>query len=87
MTGKLSPQTTERLVELGERIRTARKEQGISRAKLAELIEMHPANYARIERGKKNLTVDTLLRIAEGLAMDLTVAFDARPAAKKRARG
>jgi XRE family transcriptional regulator, regulator of sulfur utilization len=83
VTGKLSPRTTERLVELGEHIRAARKEQGISRAKLAELIEMHPGNYARIERGKKNLTIDTLLRIAEGLSMDLTVVFDRRPSRKR----
>jgi transcriptional regulator with XRE-family HTH domain len=60
-------------VELGEHIRLARRAVGLSRAKLAESIGMHPVNYAKIERGQKNVTFDTLLRIADGLGLDLSV--------------
>lgn len=33
------------------------------------------ANYVKIERGKKNVTVDTLLRIADGLGVEMTIDF------------
>lgn len=34
---------------------------------------MDPTNLAKIERGGRNVTVDTLVRIAEGLGLDLRV--------------
>lgn len=78
MTGKLPARTRERLVELGEHIRLVRRARGISRAKLAETIGMHVGNYARIERGTKNVTYETLQRIADGLGVDLTVRLVVR---------
>ena len=32
-------------------------------------------NYARIEQGKQNVTVEMLLRIADGLGVELVVRF------------
>jgi UDP-N-acetylglucosamine 1-carboxyvinyltransferase len=63
------------LAELGDAIRRARRERGISRAKLAESIGMHPVNYAKIEQGKKNVTYETLFRIADGLGLQLTISI------------
>ena len=71
----LGPEARERLVALGEHIRRTRRALGISRAKLAESIGMHPMNYAKIERGKKNVTFDTLLRIADGLGVELSITL------------
>jgi transcriptional regulator with XRE-family HTH domain len=73
VVGKLAPETRDRLVELGEHIRRVRRARGISRKKLADAIGMHVGNYARIERGTKNVTYETLQRIANGLGVDLTV--------------
>jgi transcriptional regulator with XRE-family HTH domain len=73
---KLSPATKKRLEALGEHLRLTRRSLGVSRAKLADSIGMHVANYARIERGKKNVTVDTLLRIATGLGVDLVMRLE-----------
>jgi transcriptional regulator with XRE-family HTH domain len=84
VTGKLAPRIQERLVQLGEELRRARRARGISRAVLSESIGMHPQNYARIERGKKNVTFETLLRIADGLGVELTVAFLGAPPAKNK---
>lgn len=78
VTGKLPSQTQERLVALGEHIRLVRRARGISRQKLAESIGMHIGNYAKIERGTKNVTYDTLLRIADGLGVELTVKLVGR---------
>lgn len=84
VTGKLDPRTKEGLAHLGEHIRLTRRERGISRKKLAETIGMHVGNYAKIERGSKNVTYDTLLRIADGLGLDLTIGFEERPKKGKR---
>lgn len=78
---KLSPRTRAKLKELGQRIRSARRNARISRNKLAERIGMLPTNYSRIEQGKMNVTVETLVRIAGGLDADLTIGFE--PASKK----
>ena len=76
----LTPEALEKLAALGEDIRRTRRMLGISRAKLAETIGMHPMNYAKIERGKKNVTFDTLLRIADGLGVELTITLVAAKA-------
>jgi HTH-type transcriptional regulator, competence development regulator len=88
VTGKLPDRTRDRLVDLGEYIRVARRARGISRKKLADTIGMHVGNYARIEQGKKNVTYETLLRIADGLGVDLSVEFlEKRTPRKKKASG
>lgn len=38
---------------------------------------MTRSNYARIERGATNITVETLVRIARGLGVEVEVAFRA----------
>ena len=78
MNDAVGAELQKRLKELGEQLRRTRRELGVSRAKLAEKIEMHPMNYARIEQGKQNVTFDTLFRIAEGLGVDLVVRLAQR---------
>jgi transcriptional regulator with XRE-family HTH domain len=36
---------------------------------------MLPPNYARIEQGRANVTIDTLVRVAHGLKVDLADLF------------
>jgi transcriptional regulator with XRE-family HTH domain len=43
---------------------------------------MTRGNYARLEHGKTNFTLDSLLRIADGLDLELTVGL-AKPKAKR----
>ncbi len=44
---------------------------------------MLPTNYARIEQGKLNVTVDTLMRVSAGLGLELTVNFGPSVGRKK----
>jgi len=83
VTAKVDARTLERLALLGEHLRRLRRALGVSRAKVAKSIGMHPMNYARIEQGKQNVTVEMLLRIADGLGVDLVVRF--RRPLKRRA--
>lgn len=74
---KVDPATRAKLVEIGTTIREARMRAGISQATLAERIGMHRENYLRIEKGRLNVTIETLMRIAIGLGVNLTVGYSA----------
>jgi len=59
-------------------MKAARVEARLSQEKLAAKIDMTRCNYARIERGSTNVTIETLLRIARGIGVDLEVGFVVR---------
>lgn len=59
-------------------IRSLRERLGISQEVFADRIGMHRAYYGAIERGKKNLTLQTLERIANGLGVEPARLFDKR---------
>ena len=52
---------------VGGAIRTRRQAMGLSQDAFADTIDMHRAYYSAIERGEKNVTVETLVRVATGL--------------------
>ena len=52
---------------LGQRIAALRQKRGISQSELAELVEMHQPNIARIEAGRYSTTMDVLMKIAKAL--------------------
>lgn len=60
-------QTTALAVEVGIRIRELRRLLGVSQAAFATSVGMASANLSKIERGKMNLTLETMVRIARGL--------------------
>jgi len=56
---------------LGENIRASRKQAGLSQEKLAEKAELNSAYVSDVERGKENISVDALMRIANALGATL----------------
>lgn len=78
MAVKLDPRTKRAVREIGQRIRSLREASGLSQDKLAAKIGMTRSNYARIERGATNVTIETLMRIAKGLGIDVQVTFGTR---------
>lgn len=78
MPDKIDRRTKRVLVELGAHIREVREAHGVQQAQLARKIGMEPTNLAKIERGEKNVTIDTLVRIGDGLGIDLTVRYATR---------
>jgi transcriptional regulator with XRE-family HTH domain len=89
MKHSMSPAAT----QLGEKVRRARVELGLSQENIAELAQMHVTNYGKIERGIANPSLVTILRIASVLGTDvatltaglsrddLPAEFDVLPAA------
>ncbi|WP_105565349.1 helix-turn-helix domain-containing protein [Microbacterium halophytorum] len=57
--------------EVGRRIAAARTRAGVSARALAECADMDLTNYQRIERGRGNPTLSTLLQIATALEVDV----------------
>ncbi|HWU46537.1 MAG TPA: helix-turn-helix transcriptional regulator [Humibacter sp.] len=55
---------------VGQRIRSVRLKRQMSQEEVAEVSEMHVTNYGKIERGKANPSLTTLVRIANALAAD-----------------
>lgn len=53
--------------QLGLAIRQVREETGHSQENFADHIGMNRVYYGAIERGRKNITIATLHRVAQGL--------------------
>jgi transcriptional regulator with XRE-family HTH domain len=62
-------------VSLGSAIKRRRKALKISQDAFAEMIQMHRTYYSAIERGEKNMTVQTLLQVAAGLRTKVADLF------------
>ena len=75
-TEKVDPRTEKRLKDLGEKLKRTRKRLGISREKLAQKLGMHLMNYARIEQGKQNVTIEMLGRIVDGLGVKVVIVLE-----------
>jgi transcriptional regulator with XRE-family HTH domain len=65
--------------KLGAAMRAKRQGLGLSQESFADSLGMHRAYYSALERGEKNITVQTLARVAHGLKT--TIAILAKDAA------
>ena len=57
------------LSRIGLRVTKRRQELGLTQHQLADKLAMHQGNIHRIEHGQQNLTVRTLVKLAEALEM------------------
>lgn len=56
---------------IGNRIRLAREELGITRENLSELVDITPYYLGQIERGERNMSVKTLIKISGSLKISI----------------
>jgi transcriptional regulator with XRE-family HTH domain len=66
MAKPLSPATA----ALGERVRQRREALGLSQEALAHQTGIHWTFLGQVERGRRNLSLHNLLKIAAGLGLD-----------------
>lgn len=62
--------------EVGAKIREIRKEKGISQEKLALLAELDRTYITSVERGKRNISIINLEKIAKALNVKIGAFFD-----------
>lgn len=63
------------LIRLGQKIAQIRDKKGITQYRLAKDLLMEQSNLARIENGKTNPTVRTLIKISDLLEVDIIELF------------
>jgi transcriptional regulator with XRE-family HTH domain len=56
-------------VQLGEAIRSARKERGYAQEAFAARVGLDRSYFGAVERGEFNVTLATVLKIADGLGV------------------
>lgn len=66
---------SELVKRIGERIRRFRKEMNLSQEQLAERSGLHTNYVGQVERGEKNLTLETLEKMVGGLNISLEELF------------
>lgn len=64
------------LKQFGYRLRELRKAAGLSQEKLAELAEVHRTYLSGVERGERNASLITIVRIAKALDISLSELFE-----------
>lgn len=57
---------------IGERIRQLRDKKGLSQEEFADVCEINRSYMGRIERGELNLTLETIRKVAKGLAITVS---------------
>jgi len=71
-TDKANVENAEFKQALGQLIVELRRERGLSQEQLALTAEVDRTRMSQIERGEANVSIDTLIKIAD--ALDLTLA-------------
>jgi len=76
------PATSALLTTVGNKIRTMRKEKGMTLAQLSEITGLSPAIVSQIERGLANPSFTTLAQLAHGLDIPVGKFFIGQPDTK-----
>lgn len=61
---------------IGVRIKSLRRSEGLSQEKLAERTGISSKYLSSIERGRENPTLDTFIKLAEALNIELSEIFN-----------
>ena len=73
-----APKTDEVQRNLGNRIRALRSQYGWSQEQFAEVCGLHRTYMGHVERGEKNLSLSTMVRISDALRIGLAQLFLSR---------
>lgn len=60
----------------GAKLAYVRKSKKVSQIKLAEIVDMNFNYIGQIERGEANVTINTMVRIADALDVEVSELFD-----------
>lgn len=64
------------LIYLGKRIKELRQKTGLSQEKFALKIGMDRTYFASVEAGKRNIAINNIKKIADGLGVSLSELFE-----------
>src|SRR6266852_8148812 len=64
---------------LGQRVRTLRKQRGLSQGRLGDRAGLSGKFIGEVERGEKSISIDSLYRVSVALEVPLRQLTDVRP--------
>lgn len=70
---KVSDDVVKKRQSIISKIAQVRLEKVFSQTQLAKLTRMHRSNICRIESGRQNISIDTLIRIFDALGIDISI--------------
>ncbi|WP_273419352.1 helix-turn-helix domain-containing protein [Veillonella caviae] len=62
-------------IKLGQRIKELRKQKNLSQEKFALQINLDRSYYTSVENGKRNVSIENIKKIADGLNISLEELF------------
>jgi transcriptional regulator with XRE-family HTH domain len=71
---------------LGQNIRRIRKESRLTQEDVSDKAHLNSSYFGRIERGEMNVTIETLMAIAQALNVDVSELFDSEASSVDVAR-
>jgi transcriptional regulator with XRE-family HTH domain len=69
-------------VRFGKKLREARLTAGVSQERLAELAGLHRTYVSSVERGRRNISIENIERLAEALGIEMAGLMPARVSKK-----
>ncbi|MDI6738877.1 MAG: helix-turn-helix transcriptional regulator [Candidatus Edwardsbacteria bacterium] len=63
-------------IQFGQRIRQLRKQQGITQEELGFRANLHSTHIGMIERGVKNVSLETIEKLSDALGVSISLPFD-----------
>lgn len=70
---KVSDDVVKKRQAIISKIAQVRLEKVFSQTQLAKFTRMHRSNICRIESGRQNISIDTLIRIFDALGIDISI--------------
>lgn len=70
---KVSDDVVKKRQAIISKIAQVRLEKVFSQTQLTKLTRMHRSNICRIESGRQNISIDTLIRIFDALGIDISI--------------
>ena len=64
------PPLSEATAAFGRRVRAQREELGLTQEGLADIVELHWTFVGQVERGRRNISLHNILKLAAGLKID-----------------
>lgn len=74
-------------VAIGERIAQLRKAQNLSQQKFSYEAEIERSYLTHVEKGRKNISIETLMKITDALGITLKEFFNQETFSRKKKSG
>jgi transcriptional regulator with XRE-family HTH domain len=65
-------------IRFAKRLREERIARGLSQEELADIATLHRTYVGSVERGERNISIDSMERLSEALGLDLSALLTAR---------